>query len=107
MENYHLQIDKRQFEKILRYIELGKQEGATLVAGGKPCGEKGFYIEPTIFTDVKVKLWQLKGRWWLAPSCLFFFFLLLFSSGAFHLQEDMKIFQDEIFGPVMSLMKFK
>lgn len=68
------QIDKRQFEKILRYIELGKQEGATLVAGGKPCGEKGFYIEPTIFTDVK---------------------------------EDMKIFQDEIFGPVMSLMKFK
>lgn len=51
-----LQIDERQFEKVLRYIELGKQEGATLLAGGKPCGEKGFYIEPTIFTDVKVKL---------------------------------------------------
>ncbi|KAJ0977842.1 hypothetical protein J5N97_013316 [Dioscorea zingiberensis] len=68
------QVDKEQFEKVLRYIDMGKREGATLVTGGKPCGQKGYYIEPTIFKDVK---------------------------------EDMKIAQDEIFGPVMSLIKFK
>ncbi|XP_010926163.1 aldehyde dehydrogenase family 2 member C4 [Elaeis guineensis] len=68
------QVDKEQFEKVLKYIEHGKREGATLLTGGRPCGDKGYYIEPTIFTDVK---------------------------------EDMLIAQDEIFGPVMSLMKFK
>jgi acyl-CoA reductase-like NAD-dependent aldehyde dehydrogenase len=50
------QVDKDQYEKVLRYIDIGKREGATLVTGGKPCGgNKGYYIEPTIFTDVKVK----------------------------------------------------
>lgn len=50
------QVDKDQYEKVLRYIDIGKREGATLVTGGKPCGDnKGYYIEPTIFTDVKVK----------------------------------------------------
>ncbi|WOL14025.1 aldehyde dehydrogenase family 2 member C4 [Canna indica] len=68
------QVDRKQFEKILSYIDNGKREGATLLTGGKPCGDKGFYIEPTIFTDVK---------------------------------DDMLIAKDEIFGPVMSLMKFK
>ncbi|XP_023918659.1 aldehyde dehydrogenase family 2 member C4 [Quercus suber] len=69
------QIDKKQFDKILSYIEHGKREGATLLTGGKPLGHnKGYYIEPTFFTDVK---------------------------------EDMLIAKDEIFGPVMSLMKFK
>lgn len=48
------QVDKKQFEKILSYIEHGKREGATLLTGGKPLGGKGFYIEPTIFTDFKV-----------------------------------------------------
>lgn len=51
-----MKVDKEQFEKVLRYIEHGKREGATIVAGGKPCGENGYYIEPTIFVDVKVKL---------------------------------------------------
>ncbi|KAK3164673.1 hypothetical protein QOZ80_1AG0022890 [Eleusine coracana subsp. coracana] len=68
------QVDKDQYEKVLKYINLGQREGATLVTGGKPCGDKGYYIEPTIFTDVK---------------------------------DDMTIAQDEIFGPVMSLIKFK
>ncbi|XP_031488766.1 aldehyde dehydrogenase family 2 member C4-like [Nymphaea colorata] len=68
------QIDRRQFEKVLAYIECGKKEGATLVTGGKACGSKGYYIEPTIFADVK---------------------------------DDMTIAKEEIFGPVMSLMKFK
>lgn len=68
------QVNKAQFDKILSYIEHGKREGATLLTGGKPIGNKGYYIEPTIFADVK---------------------------------EDMLIVKDEIFGPVMALMKFK
>ncbi|THU67623.1 hypothetical protein C4D60_Mb05t26660 [Musa balbisiana] len=50
-----MKVDKKQFEKVLRYIDHGKREGATILTGGKACGEKGFYIEPTIFTDVKVE----------------------------------------------------
>ncbi|CAN6455850.1 unnamed protein product [Victoria cruziana] len=68
------QVDKKQFEKVLSYIEHGKREGATLLTGGKACGDVGYYIEPTIFADVK---------------------------------DDMIIAKEEIFGPVMSLMKFK
>lgn len=48
------QVDKKQFEKVLSYIEHGKREGATLLTGGKACGDVGYYIEPTIFADVKV-----------------------------------------------------
>ena len=46
-------VDKDQYEKVLNYIDIGKREGATLLTGGKPCSEKGYYVEPTIFTDVK------------------------------------------------------
>lgn len=48
------QVDKRQFERVLSYIEHGKKEGATLLTGGKSLGEKGYFIEPTIFADVRV-----------------------------------------------------
>ncbi|KAG8375860.1 hypothetical protein BUALT_Bualt09G0003000 [Buddleja alternifolia] len=72
------QVDKKQYEKVLLYIENGKREGATLLSGGKPLDTKGkgkgYYIEPTIFTDVT---------------------------------DDMIIAKEEIFGPIMSLMKFK
>lgn len=68
------QVDKRQFEKILSYIEHGKREGANLLCGGNRHGEKGYFIQPTIFTDV---------------------------------EDHMVIAREEIFGPVMSLMKFK
>ncbi|KAL9151331.1 hypothetical protein ABFS82_11G045600 [Erythranthe guttata] len=50
------QVDKKQYERILSYIEHGKKEGATLLTGGKPLGGKGYYIEPTIFTDVEVSI---------------------------------------------------
>jgi len=71
-----VQVDKVQYERVLSYIDHGKREGATLLTGGRPCGqkEKGYYIEPTVFTNVK---------------------------------EDMIIAKEEIFGPVMCLMKFK
>jgi aldehyde dehydrogenase (NAD+) len=46
------QVDQAQFDKILRYIDLGKKAGASCVTGGKRSGEKGFYIEPTVFDHV-------------------------------------------------------
>lgn len=50
------QVDKKQFEKILLYIEHGKREGATLLTGGKPLDTKGYYVQPTIFANVQVKI---------------------------------------------------
>jgi aldehyde dehydrogenase (NAD+) len=47
------QIDQAQFDKILSYIEKGKKAGARCVVGGNRVGTKGYFIEPTIFTDVK------------------------------------------------------
>jgi len=67
------QIDDEQFNKILRYIKSGVDSGANLVTGGDKLGDKGYYIQPTVFSDVK---------------------------------DDMKIAQEEIFGPVQSILKF-
>ena len=47
------QVDNDQFEKILELIESGKKEGATLQTGGKRFGDKGYFVEPTVFSDVK------------------------------------------------------
>ena len=69
--------NKVQYEKILRMIEIGIEEGATLVAGGieKPEGcEKGYYVKPTVFADVT---------------------------------NDMTIAKEEIFGPVLSIIKYE
>jgi aldehyde dehydrogenase (NAD+) len=68
------QVDRTQFDKIMHYINLGKKEGAQCLTGGSRWGDRGFYIEPTLFTDVK---------------------------------DDMAIAKDEIFGPVMSILRFK
>lgn len=49
------QVTKAQYDRVLAYIESGKSEGATLTAGGEPyknVNGKGFFIAPTIFTDV-------------------------------------------------------
>ncbi|KAF4025431.1 hypothetical protein G4228_017484 [Cervus hanglu yarkandensis] len=46
------QIDKEQYEKILDLIESGKKEGAKLECGGGPWGNKGYFIQPTVFSDV-------------------------------------------------------
>jgi aldehyde dehydrogenase (NAD+) len=71
------QVDKLQFDSVMRYIDSGKQsvaEGkARLLTGGNRYGEKGYFIEPTVFADV---------------------------------QDDCKIAREEIFGPVMSILKF-
>ena len=68
--------NKAQYEKILRMIEIGIEEGATLVAGGveKPEGyDKGYYVKPTVFANVTT---------------------------------DMTIAKEEIFGPVLSIIKY-
>jgi acyl-CoA reductase-like NAD-dependent aldehyde dehydrogenase len=46
------QVSDEQFEKILGYIESGVQAGATLLTGGARQGEKGYFIQPTVFTGV-------------------------------------------------------
>lgn len=40
------------FQKLLEYIEIGKKEGATLVAGGNRLNRPGYFLQPAIFTDV-------------------------------------------------------
>ena len=47
------QVDDVQFEKVMSYIESGKKEGAKLVAGGNRAGDRGYFIEPTVFADVQ------------------------------------------------------
>ncbi|WP_445612881.1 aldehyde dehydrogenase family protein [Geobacillus sp. YF-1] len=47
-------VSREQYDKVLRYIDIGRQEGAKLVAGGNARPELGgYFIEPTIFADVK------------------------------------------------------
>jgi len=53
-------VNSSQFKKVLKYIEIGKQEGAKLLIGGKTPQKKGYFIEPTIFYDVKesMTIWK-------------------------------------------------
>lgn len=46
------QIDAESQQKILKYIELGKKQGAQLECGGKKWGNDGYFVEPTIFSNV-------------------------------------------------------
>src|ERR1022692_1769009 len=71
------QASSTQLEKILRYIDYGKQEGATCMTGGERARfggdlEEGYYVQPTVFVG----------------------------------HNKMRIFQEEIFGPVLSVTKF-
>jgi aldehyde dehydrogenase (NAD+) len=72
------QISKTQMDRILSYIDSGKQDGAQLLCGGERDVEgdkaKGHYVKPTIFVDVG---------------------------------PQMKIAQEEIFGPVLVALKFR
>jgi aldehyde dehydrogenase (NAD+) len=68
-------ISAKQQERVLGYLDAGREEGAKVVTGGgKPAGEvfeRGYFVEPTIFDEV---------------------------------QPDMRIAQEEIFGPVLSVL---
>src|SRR5690606_15048263 len=70
-------VSEKQYNRVQGYIEKGIEEGATLLTGGsgKPEGfEKGYFVKPTVFTDVK---------------------------------NEMIIAQEEIFGPVMSIIAYE
>jgi betaine-aldehyde dehydrogenase len=71
-------VSKAQLERTLRYIELGRAEGARLVCGGGPPADpalkKGFFVEPTVFADVT---------------------------------QSMTIAKEEIFGPVLCVLKWR
>ncbi|KAL7421383.1 hypothetical protein Q5752_004268 [Cryptotrichosporon argae] len=54
------QVSQVQYDRIMNYVECGKQEGATVITGGKRHGDKGFFIEPTIFGDVKSSMTIVK-----------------------------------------------
>jgi aldehyde dehydrogenase (NAD+) len=47
------QVSQEQMEKILGYVKLGEQQGATLMTGGVRFGNKGFFVEPTVFDNVR------------------------------------------------------
>jgi len=47
------QVDREQFDKIQALIKSGQEEGAKMMCGGGRQGDKGFFIEPTVFADVK------------------------------------------------------
>ncbi len=47
------QVSEEQLDKIMHYVKLGEKEGATLVTGGERVGSKGFFVQPTIFDNVK------------------------------------------------------
>ena len=72
------QINEGQLKKIMSYIDIAKQEGATIACGGAPCTEgvcaKGSFMQPTLITNVT---------------------------------NDMRVAQEEIFGPVAVVIKFK
>jgi len=68
------QVSQLQFDRIMSYIDAGKKAGAKVETGGERHGDKGYFIQPTIFSGVT---------------------------------EDMKIMQEEIFGPVCAISKFK
>lgn len=52
------------FNKVLRYIECGKKEGAKLQTGGSRQGTAGYFIEPTVFSDVTDDMSIAKDEVW-------------------------------------------
>jgi len=68
------QVSEAQMNRVLSYVDTGRQEGARLVTGGTRPPGKGYFVRPTIFDDVK---------------------------------NDMKIAREEIFGPVLSVLRFR
>jgi aldehyde dehydrogenase (NAD+) len=69
-------VNRKQYERVLGYIEKGKAEGAKCLVGGGPATqfERGYFVQPTLFVDVK---------------------------------PDMTIAQEEIFGPVLSVIPYE
>ncbi|KAI1430900.1 aldehyde dehydrogenase [Xylaria sp. CBS 124048] len=54
------QISQIQYDRIMGYIESGKAQGARLVTGGSRHGDKGYFIQPTVFSDVTPEMTVVK-----------------------------------------------
>uniref|UniRef100_A0A8D8UQH0 Retinal dehydrogenase 1 n=1 Tax=Cacopsylla melanoneura TaxID=428564 RepID=A0A8D8UQH0_9HEMI len=52
MDRIVVQVDEEMFNKVLNYIKSGVEQGGKLEAGGKRKGDKGYFIEPTVFSNV-------------------------------------------------------
>ena len=75
------QVDQAQFQKVLDYCRYGLEDGATLQAGGKRVGDKGYFVQPTVFSDVQDNMRIAKEEvwwWWLS---VFNVFILLGGQG--------------------------
>ncbi len=46
-------VDHLQFDRVMGYVESGRREGATLACGGDRVGNRGYFIQPTVFADVE------------------------------------------------------
>ena len=46
-------IHQTHFDKVTRYFDIAKQDGATIAVGGNRVGEAGYFVHPTLFTDAK------------------------------------------------------
>lgn len=66
-------ISQNQLKTVMKYIETGKEEGATLLCGGNRIGDKGFFVEPTIFVDVKDDMKIAKEEIFGPVMCVFKF----------------------------------
>ena len=53
-------ISRKQLDRVLSYIEIGKAEGAELAAGGNRIGDQGYFLEPTVFTKMtpQMRIWR-------------------------------------------------
>ena len=49
-------IHQTHFDKVLSYVGIGKADGATLAAGGHRIGDKGWFVQPTLFTNARSKM---------------------------------------------------
>ncbi|MFL9942319.1 aldehyde dehydrogenase family protein [Paraburkholderia graminis] len=67
-------VSQRQMERVLSYVDSGKSDGARLNTGGQRVGDVGYFVQPTVFSNVS---------------------------------NDMRIAQEEIFGPVLSIIPFR
>jgi len=54
------QVSDIQYNRIMAHIDIGKKEGATLHLGGERHGEEGYFIQPTIFTNVHAEMTIVK-----------------------------------------------
>jgi len=52
LKTSNFQVDEEQFKKILDLIESGKEQGAKMLCGGNRLGDKGYFVESTVFADV-------------------------------------------------------